>query len=373
MDYNLSIEGRERGNNPIELRIIIGGDLQQLRDVGFNSSDIHITNHDILLFLASEGKLGADRNHILLSRSYHQGDMVGHYLDNNNTERWNSIDRCSGTISIEYDFNGISYMLKNMDTFVAFMTERKLTLFKAQKEHIVKSSSISTIDFLEPKNNNSPAVIPDINYEVPPLMVLPEGIFSVNLKPTRYKTMRGVLDNAKKELNKLYDARIKAQVAALNEQITLEKQKATDNLNVGFIEGVTLLKEFGDTWTVKDGYLVMKGRIEMERVVYDGIFYNAPSDYFVKDIKVEISERVHRAYCSAAYHPNCDNVDSRLCLGTLEDKPLKTVLSNIKEMVKTGNMNSAYDGTMTEIIRELIDADRLEEVGARREAVWDTY
>jgi hypothetical protein len=166
---------------------------------------------------------------------------------------------------------------------------------------------------------------------------------------------------------KIKEEQLMEIIQEFQERLKTEKE---DGIRIGMKIIGEISKEFAVS--IKDNHLVIKVDIIPNRVKNDNTIMNIPtsedkSEFFIKNLHIELSPILNRVYAEKAFHPNVDEMTRKVCIGDLEGEELN--VDNIKkmvEMLKVMNFDSAFPNRATSRLYEIIK--EIKEEGDRN--VW---
>jgi len=196
-----------------------------------------------------------------------------------------------------------------------------------------------------------------------------EGYIEINNKV--YKVVFNEISNVKTindlvaEITKKYTDMVNIKINSIhrtyNQQIAMMKKIYQEELSEAFCEGIKVLKR-GSNWKIYENKLTYKKTIIPTMIKKDDELYLIPEDdnpFYIEKFNIPIKPKIYRAYAADAFHPNVgwdeDDECWKVCLGTLDSESISKVMVEAPEMLKTINLDSAYDNDAKDKAYDIID------------------
>jgi len=200
----------------------------------------------------------------------------------------------------------------------------------------------------------------------------PYKIKEIKVEFDKERYIKEVMDSFRAEIKNML-AKERIIINDLKEAFDYEIKNLRRNIEAerqnGFIEGLKSAFKLKKDWKIEGEWLKYTKRIYANRVKCYGRLYRLDDDkkFYVSGLRIYIAPRIFNDYvkCSRAYHPNCRG--QSVCIGDLDGKPISEVIEKVVDLLKTCNLESAYDVEATHELREAVDESMLEEEGV----VWD--
>lgn len=255
-------------------------------------------------------------------------------------------------------------------------------LFNLYDEAVADNFEISSTMTLDLKScgveqDLSKIGLTELHVDNKPMIITNNGCFKVTLEKTDvkdYTELTSVLSNS---IKGSYESQLNIKLLQYKTTIEELEKKIEEDKKAVFKESLNLIGYIQDNnWVINKKSLSYrgenkKGKIYATKIVKNGVIYDIPeeckNDFYISGIKINFEDVgndmcVDRVYCaSTSHHPNANGSD--ICMGSLEFKPLITVIKEFPKILEICNMDSSYDNLADGECDELLSLSNMTKNG----------
>ena len=191
------------------------------------------------------------------------------------------------------------------------------------------------------------------------IIVSNTGVYTVKLvKVDNIKSYNDIKTEIIDAIKRNYEAQLNAIIKSYKSRIKALEEKVIETKEQAFTEALNTIEQVLEKgWTVENGELVLYKKIYVDKLKYQRVVYQLPKEYinefYIENIRIPITAKVTKAQCDYSYHPNAS--DGSICLGDLEGKDLKTVVTELPKILKIANLDSAYPNDATKEAEDIVE------------------
>ncbi|MGD2249519.1 MAG: hypothetical protein PVF58_14025 [Candidatus Methanofastidiosia archaeon] len=204
-------------------------------------------------------------------------------------------------------------------------------------------------------SENMEVHIKDPKFPSASICITDEGVFEIAAIKVSNKGLDWLRSTVSDKLKSCYERQASAKVAAFQREVNDLEDKVINAKKEGINETLELVSNLSKDWKIESDdefpspFFSYQKKILPDKIIYDGTEYHLidpQNEFYINSLIVYPTSR--KVLSNNANHVNVhmpgddDDYYVDVCTGSLYDAPLKTLLEELPEMLKTMNCTDGY-------------------------------